>query len=103
MEPLPLLLEEHIETTEKIFEEANHQLNLLIRRIEYTRHRFMLASRDKKRPFRYTLKMDLIVLQGVYHRIYRYAYLLANILDELRRMAGYTVIQQISNTIPDNI
>ena len=97
MESLPNIFDEHIVSVEKKFEEANNQLELLSRRIEETRHRFMLASRDQKRPFRYTLKMKLIVLEGVHLRIYKYAYLLADVSDELQRRAGYRRVNRDRN------
>jgi hypothetical protein len=66
------------------FDKACTQLRLLNGRISYVQSRYDKAAAANSRSFRYTLRIELVELEGVRNMYYQYAKAKAEELDHLK-------------------
>lgn len=88
----PPTIEAQIHSVDSKFKDICNQLRVMNRKIEGTQKRLAAAHRHQKRSFRYSLRIQLCVMEGVRNMFHEHALMLADVLDELRSQAGFIVI-----------
>ena len=85
-------MEEQINDLDVKFKLACNQLRLLNSRISIVQKRYDRANSQQKRSFRYSIRIQLCVLEGTRNMYYEYASKLADTLDLLRSRMGYIIV-----------
>ena len=85
-------LEERIDSVYGLFHRVCDQLRILNRRICEIQRRYDVAERNQRKSVRYSIRIQLCVMEGVRNMHYEYALKLADSLDMLRTRAGFIVI-----------
>lgn len=88
-----ITLEEQTQQLNLKFFRVCEQLRVLNKKIYESQKRYTHAQRNNIRASRYSLRIELCVLEGVRNMHYEYALRAASNLDEMRRRIGFTVLE----------